>query len=146
GRVKAKKNPVNRVIFGEEARHRGFHKRKVAKAEASQKKAAERGKKERLESGREQRRILKEQATENAAQVESAYGAIIFAIKLEKLKLPKFKAQKSDVFQVGDHSKDTDHQYRQHHYRIVKVKLGRFTVRLGKKRTTAREVGTTCIV
>ncbi|KAL0072439.1 hypothetical protein AAF712_000202 [Marasmius tenuissimus] len=77
---RAKRNQVKEVLFDEDARREfltGFHKRKVAKAEAARKKAAEREKQERLETRREQRRMLKEQAAENAAQVEQAYGAIL---------------------------------------------------------------------
>ncbi|KAK7053342.1 hypothetical protein VNI00_003968 [Paramarasmius palmivorus] len=77
---RAKRTQVKQVIFDEDARREfltGFHKRKVAKAEAARKKAAEREKQDRLETRREQRRMLKEQAAENAAQVERAYGAII---------------------------------------------------------------------
>ncbi|ESK97128.1 protein required for cell viability rrp17 [Moniliophthora roreri MCA 2997] len=77
---RAKRTQVKQVIFDEDARREfltGFHKRKVAKAEAARKKAAEREKRERLQTKKEQRRMLKEQAAENAAQVERAYGAII---------------------------------------------------------------------
>ncbi|KAG7098647.1 hypothetical protein E1B28_000563 [Marasmius oreades] len=77
---KAKRNQVKEVVFDEHARLEfltGFHKRKVAKAEAARKKAAEREKQERLETRREQRRMLKQQAAENAAQVEQAYGALL---------------------------------------------------------------------
>ena len=71
----------------------GFHKRKVAKAEAGKKKALERQKQDRLEVRREvgipmysiavgltaaqQRRQLRERAIENAAEVESAYYALL---------------------------------------------------------------------
>ena len=72
----------------------GFHKRKLVKKEAARSRAKEREKQERLEARREvrlhlfvvllpvlipciqQRRMLREQAIENAAQVEKAYGAI----------------------------------------------------------------------
>lgn len=69
----------------------GFHKRKLAKAEAARAKAKQREKDERQESRREvrvvfffasshligsqQRRHLREKAVENAAHVEKAYGA-----------------------------------------------------------------------
>ncbi|TFY78646.1 hypothetical protein EWM64_g5364 [Hericium alpestre] len=55
----------------------GFHKRKLAKTEEGKKKAIERDKQERLETRREQRKMLAEQAIENAAKVEKAYGAVI---------------------------------------------------------------------
>ena len=73
----------------------GFHKRKVAKKEAARSRAKEREKQERLEARREvrlhlsvvlllvlipciqQRRLLRERAFENAAQVEKAYGIIV---------------------------------------------------------------------
>ena len=72
----------------------GFHKRKLVKKEAARSRAKERDKQERLEARREvclhlyvvllpvlihyiqQRRMLRERAIENAAQVEKAYGAI----------------------------------------------------------------------
>ncbi|KAF7315562.1 hypothetical protein MIND_00071500 [Mycena indigotica] len=75
---RAKKSQINEIIFDEDARREfltGFHKRKVAKADAARKKAAERERQERLETRREQRRELRERALENAAQVEKAYGA-----------------------------------------------------------------------
>ncbi|KDR75789.1 hypothetical protein GALMADRAFT_68267 [Galerina marginata CBS 339.88] len=77
---RAKKEQVKEVLFDEHARRdflTGFHKRKLAKAEAARSKAKEREKQERLETRREQRRMLREQALENAAQVEKAYGAVI---------------------------------------------------------------------
>ncbi|KAL0577312.1 hypothetical protein V5O48_004668 [Marasmius crinis-equi] len=77
---RAKREQVKEVLFDEHARREfltGFHKRKVAKADAARKKAAEREKQERLETRREQRRMLKQQAAENAAQVEKAYGATL---------------------------------------------------------------------
>ncbi|KAJ8076551.1 hypothetical protein PM082_000974 [Marasmius tenuissimus] len=55
---RAKRNQVKEVLFDEDARREfltGFHKRKVAKAEAARKKAAEREKQERLETRREVR-------------------------------------------------------------------------------------------
>ena len=73
----------------------GFHKRKLAKTEAARKRAKEKEKQARLEARREvllylyvillpvlisciqQRRILREQAIENATQVEKAYGAVV---------------------------------------------------------------------
>jgi ribosomal RNA-processing protein 17 len=73
----------------------GFHKRKLAKTEAARSRAKEREKQERLEARREvhlcllyillpvltwyiqQRRTLREQAIENATQVEKAYGALV---------------------------------------------------------------------
>ena len=73
----------------------GFHKRKLAKKEAARSRAKERENLERLEARREvrlhlyvvllsvlipciqQRRMLREQAIENAAQVEKAYGATV---------------------------------------------------------------------
>lgn len=71
----------------------GFHKRKVAKADAARKKAQERDKRDRLEARRQvigflllslpvpdlsfqQRRALRDQAAENARMVESAYANI----------------------------------------------------------------------
>ncbi|PPQ63470.1 hypothetical protein CVT24_005127 [Panaeolus cyanescens] len=77
---KAKRDQVKEVLFDDEARREfltGFHKRKLAKAEAARNKAKEREKQERLQLRREQRQMLREKAIQNAAQVESAYGAII---------------------------------------------------------------------
>ncbi|KAG5648532.1 hypothetical protein DXG03_003143 [Asterophora parasitica] len=77
---KAKRDQVKEVLFDDDARREfltGFHKRKLAKADAARKKAVEREKQERLESRREQRRMLRERAVENAEQVESAYHALI---------------------------------------------------------------------
>ncbi|KAG7446207.1 uncharacterized protein BT62DRAFT_1005512 [Guyanagaster necrorhizus] len=77
---RAKREQIKEIIFDDEARREfltGFHKRKLAKAEAARKKAAEREKQQRQEVRREQRRMLRERAAENAAQVESAYGAMI---------------------------------------------------------------------
>lgn len=76
---KAKREQIKEILFDDEARREfltGFHKRKLAKAEAARSKAKEREKQERLEARREQRRMLREQAAENSAQVEKAYGAI----------------------------------------------------------------------
>lgn len=71
----------------------GFHKRKLAKTEAAKKKALEREKQQRQEDRREvraylkslavsltlvqQRRMLRERAAENAAEIEKAYGATL---------------------------------------------------------------------
>ncbi|GLB37525.1 putative nucleolar protein 12 (25kDa) [Lyophyllum shimeji] len=77
---KAKRGQIKEVIFDDSARREfltGFHKRKVAKADAARKKALEREKQERQEARREQRRMLRERAAENAAQVESAYHALL---------------------------------------------------------------------
>ncbi|KAJ7783290.1 nucleolar protein 12-domain-containing protein [Mycena metata] len=79
---RAKSTQIKEILFDDEARREfltGFHKRKLAKADAARKKAVEREKQERLEARREQRRELRERAVENAAQVEKAYGAIIDA-------------------------------------------------------------------
>nr|GAT56799.1 predicted protein [Mycena chlorophos] len=75
---RAKNAQITEIVFDEDARREfltGFHKRKVAKADAARKKAAERERQERLEARRQQRRDLRQRALENAAQVESAYGA-----------------------------------------------------------------------
>ncbi|KAJ7072228.1 nucleolar protein 12-domain-containing protein [Mycena amicta] len=75
---KRAKKAVNEVLFDEDARREfltGFHKRKVAKADAARKKAIERERQQRLETRREQRQELRQRAVENAAQVERAYGA-----------------------------------------------------------------------
>ncbi|KAL1745683.1 nucleolar protein 12-domain-containing protein [Schizophyllum fasciatum] len=77
---RAKKNQVKEIVFDDAARRdflTGFHKRKVARTDAARKKAMEREKQQRLETRREQRQILREQAAENAANVEAAYGALI---------------------------------------------------------------------
>ncbi|KAK0485871.1 nucleolar protein 12-domain-containing protein [Armillaria novae-zelandiae] len=77
---RAKREQIKEILFDDNARREfltGFHKRKLAKAEAARKKAAEREKQQRQEVRREQRRMLRERAAENAAQVESAYGALI---------------------------------------------------------------------
>ncbi|KAF8070548.1 nucleolar protein 12-domain-containing protein [Lyophyllum atratum] len=77
---KAKRDQIKEVLFDDDARREfltGFHKRKVAKADAARKKAVEREKQERLETRREQRRMLRERAVENAAEVESAYHALL---------------------------------------------------------------------
>ncbi|KAJ6625527.1 nucleolar protein 12-domain-containing protein [Mycena sp. CBHHK59/15] len=75
----AKRTQIKEILFDDDARSEfltGFHKRKLAKADAARKKAVEREKQERLEMRREQRRTLRERAIENAAQVEKAYGAV----------------------------------------------------------------------
>ncbi|KAF8633419.1 hypothetical protein AX17_004590 [Amanita inopinata Kibby_2008] len=75
---KAKREQIKEVVFDEDARREfltGFHKRKVAKAEAAKKRYLERKNIERLDARKEQRRALRERAQENAAQVERAYGA-----------------------------------------------------------------------
>ncbi|TFL01520.1 nucleolar protein 12-domain-containing protein [Pterulicium gracile] len=72
-----KREQIPEVTFDEDARREfltGFHKRKLAKANAARKKAQDREKQERQETRRENRRTLREQASENAAQVEAAYG------------------------------------------------------------------------
>ncbi|KAK7005608.1 nucleolar protein 12-domain-containing protein [Favolaschia claudopus] len=77
---RAKAAQIKEILFDDDARREfltGFHKRKVAKADAARKKAVEREKQERLEARREQRRELRERAIENAAQVEQAYGATV---------------------------------------------------------------------
>jgi len=71
---------VKEVIFDEGARREfltGFHKRNVLKKEVAKKKAMDREKRERLETRREQRKMLAEQAVQNAREVEKAYGAQI---------------------------------------------------------------------
>ncbi|KAJ7780552.1 nucleolar protein 12-domain-containing protein [Mycena maculata] len=76
---KAKSTQIKEILFDDDARREfltGFHKRKLAKADAARKKAIEREKQERLETRRQQRRELRERAIENAAQVEKAYGAM----------------------------------------------------------------------
>ncbi|KAF8893969.1 hypothetical protein BD779DRAFT_1504532 [Infundibulicybe gibba] len=76
---RAKRDQIKEILFDEDARRdflTGFHKRKLAKADAARKKAIEREKQERLEARREQRRMLRERAAENAAIVEEAYGAL----------------------------------------------------------------------
>lgn len=72
----------------------GFHKRKLAKTQAARQKAIDREKQERLELRRQvclipclstqyfiislqNRRMLRQRAKENAAQVEKAYGAVL---------------------------------------------------------------------
>ncbi|TFY77823.1 hypothetical protein EWM64_g6185 [Hericium alpestre] len=75
-----RKQQIKEITFDEDARREfltGFHKRKLAKTEEGKKKAIERDKQERLETRREQRKMLAEQAIENAAKVEKAYGAVI---------------------------------------------------------------------
>ncbi|KAJ7188142.1 nucleolar protein 12-domain-containing protein [Mycena filopes] len=76
---RAKSTQIKEILFDDDARREfltGFHKRKLAKADAARKKAVEREKQERLETRREQRRELRERAVENAAEVEAAYGAL----------------------------------------------------------------------
>ncbi|KAG5353757.1 hypothetical protein C0989_002540 [Termitomyces sp. Mn162] len=78
---KAKREQIKEIVFDDDARSRefltGFHKRKLAKADAARKKAVEREKQERQETRREQRRMLRERALQNAAEVESAYHALL---------------------------------------------------------------------
>ncbi|KAJ7251539.1 nucleolar protein 12-domain-containing protein [Mycena haematopus] len=77
---RAKSTQIKEILFDDDARREfltGFHKRKLAKADAARKKAAEKEKQERLQARREQRRELRERALENAAQVEKAYGAMV---------------------------------------------------------------------
>ncbi|KAI0766868.1 nucleolar protein 12-domain-containing protein [Trametes elegans] len=74
---KAKREQIKEVVFDDAARREfltGFHKRKLQKKEEAKKKALEREKQERLETRREQRRMLAEQALKNAAEAERAYG------------------------------------------------------------------------
>ncbi|KIY53972.1 hypothetical protein FISHEDRAFT_54773 [Fistulina hepatica ATCC 64428] len=89
-----KKNQIQKVVFDDTARREfltGFHKRKLARAEAARKKATEREKQERLEARREASRsyfshypywnltcaIIPATPCENAALVENAYGGNI---------------------------------------------------------------------
>ncbi|KIM69191.1 hypothetical protein SCLCIDRAFT_1208616 [Scleroderma citrinum Foug A] len=78
---KRKKNgQVKEVIFDDDARREyltGFHKRKTAKKEEARRRAKLREKQERQELRREHRRALAERAARNAAEVETAYGAVI---------------------------------------------------------------------
>ncbi|KAH9162991.1 nucleolar protein 12-domain-containing protein [Lactarius sanguifluus] len=77
---KQKREQIPAIVFDEDARREfltGFHKRKLAKKEESKKRALAREKQEHLEARREQRRILAEQATQNAAKVEAAYGGFV---------------------------------------------------------------------
>ncbi|KAI0682976.1 nucleolar protein 12-domain-containing protein, partial [Cytidiella melzeri] len=75
---RARKDQVKEVLFDETARREyltGFHKRNVQKKEAKKKNAIEREKQQRLETRREHRKLLAEQATKNYREVEKAYGA-----------------------------------------------------------------------
>ncbi|TFK73979.1 hypothetical protein BDN72DRAFT_886560, partial [Pluteus cervinus] len=75
---RAKSKQLAQILFDDSARREfltGFHKRKLAKADAARKKALDRQKQELLEARREKRRTLRERARENAALVEKAYGA-----------------------------------------------------------------------
>ncbi|KAF9481540.1 hypothetical protein BDN70DRAFT_803314 [Pholiota conissans] len=77
---RARRDQVKEVVFDDDARREfltGFHKRKLAKAEAARAKAKEREKQDRLAARREQRRTLREKALTNASEVEKAYGAIV---------------------------------------------------------------------
>lgn len=77
---KQKREQVQAVVFDEDARREfltGFHKRNLAKKEVRKEKALAREKQEHLEARREQRRILAEQAVQNAAKVEEAYGGFV---------------------------------------------------------------------
>ncbi|KAI9442388.1 nucleolar protein 12-domain-containing protein [Lactarius indigo] len=77
---KQKREQVPAIVFDEDARREfltGFHKRKLEKREESKKRALAREKQEHLEARREQRRILAEQAIQNAAKVEEAYGGFV---------------------------------------------------------------------
>ncbi|KII92033.1 hypothetical protein PLICRDRAFT_103105 [Plicaturopsis crispa FD-325 SS-3] len=80
---RAKRDQIKEVLFDEDARREfltGFHKRKLAKKEGAKQRAIEREKQERLEARREQRQMLREQAIQNAKEVESAYGALVSGI------------------------------------------------------------------
>ncbi|KAI0305546.1 hypothetical protein B0F90DRAFT_1698947, partial [Multifurca ochricompacta] len=82
-----KSKQVEAVVFDEIARSEfltGFHKRKLAKKEESKKKALAREKQERLEARREQRRMLADQAAQNAAKVEEAFGGFVQSFGLEQ--------------------------------------------------------------
>ncbi|KAI0690373.1 hypothetical protein BC835DRAFT_1243879, partial [Cytidiella melzeri] len=73
---RARKDQVKEVLFDETARREyltGFHKRN--KKEAKKKNTTEREKQQRLETRREHRKLLAEQATKNYREVEKAYGA-----------------------------------------------------------------------
>ncbi|KAF8265807.1 nucleolar protein 12-domain-containing protein [Lactarius quietus] len=77
---KQKREQVPAIVFDDDARREfltGFHKRKLAKKEESKKRALAREKQQHLEARREQRRVLAEQATQNAARVEEAYGGFV---------------------------------------------------------------------
>jgi ribosomal RNA-processing protein 17 len=77
---KQKREQIPAIAFDEDARREfltGFHKRKLAKKEEGKKKALAREKQEHLEARREKRRILAEQAVQNAAKVEEAYGGFV---------------------------------------------------------------------
>ncbi|THH18771.1 hypothetical protein EW146_g2273 [Bondarzewia mesenterica] len=74
-----KKAQVKEIAFDEDARREfltGFHKRNLQKKEESRNRAIAKEKAERLEARREQRKMLAEQARENAQKVEEAYGNI----------------------------------------------------------------------
>ncbi|KAH9040957.1 nucleolar protein 12-domain-containing protein [Lactarius pseudohatsudake] len=80
---KQKREQVPAIVFDEDARREfltGFHKRKLAKKEESKKRALAREKQEHLEARREKRRVLAEQATQNAAKVEAAYGGFVQSV------------------------------------------------------------------
>ncbi|KAA1476789.1 hypothetical protein DENSPDRAFT_530278 [Dentipellis sp. KUC8613] len=75
-----RKEQIKEIVFDDTARLEyltGFHKRNLQKREAGKKKAQEREKRERLDARKEHRRMLAEQAKENAAKVEEAYGGLV---------------------------------------------------------------------
>ncbi|KAI1791294.1 nucleolar protein 12-domain-containing protein [Ganoderma leucocontextum] len=77
---KAKREQIKEIVFDDDARWEfltGFHKRKVQKKEAAKKKAQERDKQERLETRREHRKLLAEQARKNAQAAERACGGVV---------------------------------------------------------------------
>ncbi|KAH9176620.1 hypothetical protein EDB89DRAFT_2112593 [Lactarius sanguifluus] len=77
-----KREQIPAIVFDEDARREfltGFHKRKLAKKEESKKRALAREKQEHLEARREQRRILAEQATQNAGKNDEEWHGIASA-------------------------------------------------------------------
>ncbi|KZW00294.1 hypothetical protein EXIGLDRAFT_604662 [Exidia glandulosa HHB12029] len=77
---RAKQNQIKEIVFDDDARKEfltGFHKRKLQRTEEKKSKAIAREKQQRLETRKESRQALAEQAKENAAAVERALGANI---------------------------------------------------------------------
>ncbi|EKM81050.1 hypothetical protein AGABI1DRAFT_105883 [Agaricus bisporus var. burnettii JB137-S8] len=76
---RSRRQQIPEIVFDDSKRRdflTGFHKRKLAKADAARKRAQERDKQLQAEARREQRRALREKAIENATKIEGEYAAV----------------------------------------------------------------------
>ncbi|CAL1707443.1 unnamed protein product [Somion occarium] len=108
---RARREQIKEVVFDDDARREfltGFHKRKVEKKENAKKKAQEREKQERLEARREKRKMLAEQAVQNAQEVEKAYGAIIDGEDDSGTALPATRSKGKQKAEIEDEYEDEE--------------------------------------